>query len=101
MNSSRHQVNGFTLVEMMVALVAGMIVSTALVAFMLSSMKSNGEYVQSTRLTQELRNTLDLLTRDLLRAGYDDDGMNYVGKTNVSPFTPVCITAAGAPGTCP
>ncbi len=44
----------------MVAMVAGMIVSAAVLMFFFSSMKSNGEYVQSTRLTQELRNTLDL-----------------------------------------
>ena len=34
---------GFTLVELMVALVAGLIVSAAVVAFLLSSMRSNGE----------------------------------------------------------
>lgn len=91
---------GFTLVEMMLALVAGLIVSTAVLAFFLSSMKSTGEYVQSTRLTQELRNSMDLMSRDLRRAGYDDDGLKYVGNTNISPFTPVCLTAGGAPITC-
>ena len=58
------------LVELMVALVAGLIVSAAVTRFFISSMKSNGEYVQSTRLTQELRNILDLMSRDVRRAGY-------------------------------
>jgi prepilin-type N-terminal cleavage/methylation domain-containing protein len=93
-------VRGFTLVELMVALVAGLIVSAAVLSFFLSSMKSNGEYVQSTRLTQELRNTLDLMTRDLRRAGYDDDGLRFMGNANSSDFTPVCLTASGAPTTC-
>ena len=57
---------GFSLVEMMVALVAGMIVVAAVIAFMMSSFSSNAEYVRSTRLTQELRNTLDLATRDMI-----------------------------------
>lgn len=97
-HSSRN--SGFTLVELMVAMVAGLIVSAAALAFFFASMKSNGEYVQSTRLTQELRNTLDLMSRDLRRAGYDDDGLKYVGNVNVSPFTPMCITASGAATTC-
>ena len=80
---------GFTLVEMMVAIVAGMIVSLAVVAFMMSSMRSNGEYVQSTRLTQELRNTLDLIVRDVARAGYNDDALAYVSLPNTSPFSPM------------
>jgi prepilin-type N-terminal cleavage/methylation domain-containing protein len=91
---------GFTLVELMVALVAGLLVSAAVLTFFLSSMKSNGEYVQSTRLTQDLRNTLDLITRDLRRAGSDDDALKYVGNTNVSAFTPMCLTASGAPSSC-
>ena len=61
---------GFGLVELMVALAAGLLLSTAVIAFMLSSMRSNGQYVQSVRLSQELRNTLDFLTRDLI--GCDD-----------------------------
>ncbi|OGT55971.1 MAG: hypothetical protein A3E01_14530 [Gammaproteobacteria bacterium RIFCSPHIGHO2_12_FULL_63_22] len=82
---------GFSLVEMMVALVAGLIVSAAVIAFVLSSMKSNGEYVQSTRLTQELRNTLDLVTRDLSRAGYNDAALTYVSLPSASKFAPVLI----------
>lgn len=83
---------GFSLIELMIALAAGLVVSTAAVAFLMSSFKSNAEYVQSTRLTQELRNTLDLLVRDLQRAGYDDDALAYVGNTNTSPFTPILIS---------
>jgi prepilin-type N-terminal cleavage/methylation domain-containing protein len=90
---------GFTLVELMIALVAGLLVSGAVLAFFLPSMRSNGEYVQSTRLTQDLRNTLDLITRDVRRAGSDDDALAYVGNANVSPFTPICL-ANGSSTTC-
>jgi Tfp pilus assembly protein PilW len=90
------RIHGLTLVEMMVALVAGLVVSAAVVAFALSSMKSNGEYVQSTRLTQELRNTLDLATRDLSRAGYNDDALRFVSLPSDSPFAPVFIKDDGS-----
>lgn len=85
---------GFSLVELMIALVAGLIVSGAVLAFAMSSMKSNSEYVLSTRLTQELRNTLDLAARDLRRAGYDDNALRYLGNNNVSPFARLRVETA-------
>jgi prepilin-type N-terminal cleavage/methylation domain-containing protein len=77
---------GFSLVELMVALVAGLLVSTAVVAFALSSMRSNGEYVQSTKLTQELRANMDLIGRELRRAGYDENSIQLMATGTVSPF---------------
>jgi len=91
---------GFSLLELMIAVTIGLIVMATVVTFMMASFKSNSEYVQSTRLTQELRNTLDLATRDLERAGYDDDALAYVANANVSPFSPVCVTTAASPTTC-
>jgi prepilin-type N-terminal cleavage/methylation domain-containing protein len=93
---------GFSLVELMVALAAGLIVSSAVVAFMMSSFKSNGDYVISTRLTQELRNTLDLVSRDLRRAGYDEEAMSGMATGRVSPFNRVQFcTGSTCPGAGP
>jgi len=96
---------GFSLVELMIALAAGLIVSGAAVAFLMSSFRSNGEYVISTRLTQELRNTLDLVTRDLRRAGYDEYSMSGAATGRISPFSRImmcdvagnCVGGATAP----
>ena len=84
---SRSMFGGFSLVELMIALAAGLIVSGAAVAFLMSSFKSNGDYVISTRLTQELRNTLDLVTRDLRRSGYDEYAMSGISTGRISPFS--------------
>jgi prepilin-type N-terminal cleavage/methylation domain-containing protein len=93
MNRSRRQiVRGFSLVELMVAMVAGLIVSAAALSFFFSSLKSNGEYVQSTRLTQELRNTMSLLTRDLRRAGYNDNYMDLLASASTSPLSKIYIS---------
>lgn len=92
---------GFSLVELMVGMVAGLIVSYAVIAFVLSSMKTNGEYVQSTKLTQGLRNTMDLVVRDLRRAGYDDLAISRLngGATSaavgLSPFAKICRADSG------
>lgn len=94
------RMGGFSLVEMMVALVAGMIVVGAVLAFTVSSVKANSDYVKSTRLMQELRNTSDFITGELKRAGYDENAMKYVANpvsTEVSKFAPMLIdTTASA-----
>jgi type II secretory pathway component PulJ len=92
----------------MIALAAGLIVSTAAVAFLMSSFRSNGEYVRSTKLTQELRSSLDLITRDLRRAGYDEKALAYLATSSGSQFSRMrlcdasdnCAAAATPPNTC-
>lgn len=78
---------GFSLVELMIALAAGLIVCSAVVAFLMSSFRSNSDYVMSTRLTQDLRNTMDLVTRDLRRAGYDESATASMGTGRISLFS--------------
>lgn len=76
----KRNVQGFSLVELMVALVAGMIVTGAVLAFTMSSLNSNTAFITSTRLTQELRSNLTFVTDELRRAGYDEDSLGYVGQ---------------------
>ena len=78
---------------MMVALVVGMIVTTALVAFMLASLKSNSDFAKATRLTQELRFAMGFVSSELRRAGYDEDALGYAMQgasgTATSDFAPM------------
>lgn len=59
----QRQSRGFSLVELMISLAIGLIVVSAVLAFTLSSLTANSEYVQSTRLSQELRNSMDFISR--------------------------------------
>lgn len=90
---------GFSLIELMIALVAGLIVVGAVLAFTVSSVQANAEFVKSTRLTQELRNVTDYITSELKRAGYDEAAMDYVANPSslaVSAFAPILVdTTAG------
>ncbi len=85
---------GFSLVEMMVAMVAGLIVVGAVLSFTLASMQSNSENVRATRLQQELRTVMGLVTRELRRAGYNEDAIGRVGRgtTLESPLDQVFIS---------
>lgn len=98
----RHQA-GFTLVEMMVSLLAGLIVVGAVLAFALSSVRANSEYLSATRLSQDLRATLDQVAEDLRRAGYDEAALAYVsrpaGSTLASPFARIFTDTIATPTT--
>jgi prepilin peptidase dependent protein B len=102
--ASRRGNQGFSLVELMMALVAGLIVSLAAVAFFYSSVRSNGDFVSATRLTQELRNNLDYVSRELRRAGYNGDALTYMSlppnSTARSPFGMISLVNAGADDGC-
>lgn len=102
MTSWRKQ-RGFSLVELMVALVAGMVVAGAVLAFTVSSVRANSEFVTSARLMQELRTISQYLEDELRRAGYDDDAMGYVASssaTTFSKFSPLLVDTSDADANC-
>lgn len=99
MNKNIKFSQGFSLIELMVSLVAGLIVIGAVGAFMMSSFKSNSDFVAATRLTQELRNSMDFISRDLRRSGYDENAMDYLALPDTatkrtSDFSPLLINGS-------
>jgi len=86
-SASRLRAAGFTLVELMVAMVLGLIVIGAVLALVLSMIRSNNQTIQATRLTQELRATAAVITSELQRAGsaenpFDLAAANTLGAVN-------------------
>lgn len=71
---------GFTLVELMVALVVGLIVTLAAVGFVVSVAKANSENIRVTRLTQELRSLSEIISREVRRARYVADPVANIGQ---------------------
>jgi type IV pilus assembly protein PilW len=76
--------HGLSLIELMIALVAGLIVSGAALALVVSIMKSNADTIRATRLTQELRTTAEIMARDLRRARGVTDPIVNVGIATAS-----------------
>jgi Tfp pilus assembly protein PilW len=95
---SRARMSGVTLIELMVALVAGLIVSGAALALIVAIMKSNAVNIRATRLTQELRTTAEVIGRDLRRARGIDDPIANIGTSSVlddcNAISPVSGTTA-------
>ncbi|MBP6300179.1 MAG: prepilin-type N-terminal cleavage/methylation domain-containing protein [Arenimonas sp.] len=111
---SKNKSRGMSLVELMIAMAIGLVVIGSVLSFTMSSLNTNSEYVQATRLSQELRNTMDFVTRELRRAGYDENVGSYPARYAVSGLvtptfskifvTPTCVLFAydrtgGTPGT--
>ncbi|HRQ64450.1 MAG TPA: hypothetical protein PKZ76_06250 [Xanthomonadaceae bacterium] len=62
---------GFSVVELMVALAASLVVVGSVLAFTVATVQSNAETIRATRLTQDIRVVMGLLTREIRRAGHD------------------------------
>lgn len=88
-------VRGFSLVELMVALVVGLIVVGAVLALVVSIMTSNRETLQATRLNQELRATLATIANDLRRARSVDDPLTVAMAAGGNPYAAISTATAG------
>jgi len=61
---------GATLIEIMIGLALSLVVVTSMVALMGNSMGSATRIIQMTQLSDELRNAMSMMTRDLRRSNY-------------------------------
>lgn len=91
----RRPARGFSLIELMVASVIGLIVIGAVTALVLSMMRSNRQTLQSTRLNQELRATLAVIANDLKRARSVDDPFTTATAAVGNPYEVVDSATAG------
>ncbi|HEY2396738.1 MAG TPA: prepilin-type N-terminal cleavage/methylation domain-containing protein [Rudaea sp.] len=81
---------GFSLIELMISVLIGLIVAAGAVALIVAIDRANSETIQSTRLTQELRSIASVIADDIKRARRiaDPVGMVGYGTTNTCATTP-------------
>ena len=78
---------GFSLIELMVAIVLGVIALTAITSFLISTVVTNTSNLSMIRLDQELRAVMLMMTQDIRRAGTWANALNDVGQNqNTNPF---------------
>lgn len=61
---------GITLIEMMIAILIGLIVAATAITIYVYSVKSQTENINLIRLNQDVRGIMDLVVRDVRRAGF-------------------------------
>lgn len=72
--------SGFTLIELMIAMIISLIVVGATITMFVMILKSNSDNLKMIRLTQEMRSVMSLISRDIRRTGYWD------GDVSVNPY---------------
>lgn len=76
---------GMSLVEVMVGLTLSMMVSGTAITVMGNTLGSGSQVIQSLHLSQDLRRSLQIMTRDVRRAGYTAGAMWCIGNTVCLP----------------
>ena len=73
------------MVELMIAMVIMLIVTLTTVKIAASVSRTNTESVHMIQLSQEMRSAIQLISRDIRRAGYNDDSLaNFLSTTAIS-----------------
>ena len=66
---------GFTLVEVMIAMVIMLVVAMVTVQIEANVFRTNTEAIRMIQLSQEMRSSIQLISRDIRRSGYNDDSL--------------------------
>ena len=88
---------GFTLIEVLVAMALGLIIIGGAFSYFLSTLKTSKAMLSQSKLQQEIRASADLMQRDLRRAGYKPNGSTanvgtiYLGKTDAALSANNCV----------
>lgn len=84
--------NGFSLVELMIAITVGLVIVTGVLTLFLSAVRSNSDNLKATRLNQELRTAMAVMVRDIRRAGAWARAADSVVTPAANPFTDTATT---------
>ena len=88
MSLSISNAKGFSLVELMVAMVAGLLLVAAVMALFATVLRANGIAMKVSRLNQEVQAITDMMARDIQRAGYDASAAMHTLNPPVSGSKP-------------
>ena len=87
MLTTHKQQAGVTLVELMIGLLVGLIVIAAGMNIFTTSIRGQTDNINLTRLNQDMRTMMDIMARDIRRAGFvtSDPETNFASLQN-NPF---------------
>ncbi len=77
--SSRKRQAGVTLIETMISLALSLVVTSAMVVLMANSLGTATRVIHMSQLTDELRNAMSMMTRDVRRANYSANSIFCYG----------------------
>lgn len=100
---------GFTLIELMISLVVGLIIVAATISIYVATTKSSSDTIKAARLNHDLESVMGIMVNDIRRAGYwggaiaGSDGRNNpftANATNIQLRNLAAPTATVTTGNC-
>jgi prepilin-type N-terminal cleavage/methylation domain-containing protein len=85
--------SGFSLMEVLVSMAISLIVTSSMIALMGNSLGNTTRIIRMTKLTDDLRTSLQLMSRDVRRANYSASAVNCFA--NVDCATDGSVTMPG------
>lgn len=77
---------GFTLIELMIAITLGIIIVTGVLGVFSGSVRNNTQTLLNTKMTQELRAAMEVMTNEIRRSGYWAAAGTNAAADAVNPF---------------
>ena len=90
---SKYLQAGASLMEVMVAMSISLVVTASMIALMANSLSTTARVVKMTKLTDDLRVAMQMMTRDVRRSSYNANSMFCYDNENCA--TDGAIVAAG------
>lgn len=84
---------GFSIMEVLISMALSLVVTSAMVALMSSTLGNTSRIVNMTKLSDDLRTTMQMLTRDVRRGSYNAKAVYCYGNEDCS--TDGTVTLAG------
>jgi hypothetical protein len=88
-----HKQSGASLMEVLVAMTISLVVTAAMIAMMSNTLGTTARIVQMTKLQDDLRVTMQMMTRDLRRSNYNADSMLCFANDNCGEVVDGSIVA--------
>ena len=85
---------GFTLIELMISIVIGMLILSAVLTMFTGMLRSNNDNLKAIRLNQDLRATMSIISRNIRRSGSNRSAAaNSVTTPPTNPFQLLAISS--------
>lgn len=90
---------GLSLIELLIGILIGMIVVAVAIKIFTGSAQNGQEMTQNNRLERDLRNMMDMMVREIKRAGYVNSAVDMVDPTTClnsiknNPYSKITIEA--------
>jgi Tfp pilus assembly protein PilW len=75
MNIKANRQAGVSLMEVLIAMSISMVVTASMVALMANSLGTTGRIIKMTKLSDDMRTTMQMMTRDVRRTSYNSNSM--------------------------